>query len=115
MIASGHWCGERIADGRILTLIESFLKQGIMNTMAGIDLEEHDEGEPQVVCHLPASVLEKVAVCLATLGCRFIRPKSKKKLRGAIKPFTRRANGRSLEASAVVLRPKLQGIFNWSI
>ncbi len=83
--------------------------------MLGKDLEEQNEGEPQGVCHLPASVWDKVAVCLATLGYRFIRRKNKKKLRGAIKPFTRRANGRSLEASAVVLRPKLQGIFNWSI
>ena len=44
---------------------------------------------------------------------RFIRPKSKQKLRAAIKPFTKRANGRSLEAIAAVLRPKLQGFFNY--
>lgn len=38
---------ERIADRRVLDLIESFLKQGIMNSMGGIDAEEHDEGTPQ--------------------------------------------------------------------
>ena len=52
-------------------------------------------------------------ICLTPFGCRFIRPKSKKKLREAIKPFTKRANGRSLEAIVDVLRPKLQGFFNY--
>ena len=49
---------ERIADGRVLTLIESFLKQGIMNSMGGIDAEEHDEGTPQggVVSPLLANI-----------------------------------------------------------
>ncbi len=43
---------ERIADGRMLALIESFLKQGIMNTVGEIDAKEHDEGTAQggVIC-----------------------------------------------------------------
>ena len=44
---------------------------------------------------------------------RFIRPKSKQKIRAAIKPITKRANGRSLEEIADVLRPKLQGFFTY--
>lgn len=44
--------------------------------------------------------------------CLFIRPKSKKKIREAIKPLTKRTNGQSLEAIADILRPRLQGIFN---
>jgi len=39
--------GERIADGRVLTLIESFLKQGIMEVMGQIEPEEREEGTPQ--------------------------------------------------------------------
>ena len=38
---------ERIADSRVLTLIESFLKQRIMDPMGWIDGEERDEGTPQ--------------------------------------------------------------------
>ncbi len=43
---------ERIADSRVLKLIESFLKQRIMDPMGWIDPEEHDEGTPQggVIC-----------------------------------------------------------------
>ena len=42
---------------------------------------------------------------------RFIRPKSMKKIKASIKPHTRRCNGRSIEAIANLLRPKLQGFF----
>ena len=178
---------ERIADGRVLALIESFLKQGIMNSMGEIDAEEHDEGTPQggVISPLLANIYlnpldhlmnklghemvryadDMVILCpsaeaaetvLQTLRewsaqaeltlhpektkivdmgqpkahfdflgyrfwrgktsgsfRRFIRPKSKKKIREAIKPLTKRANGRSLEAIVAVLRPKLQGFFNY--
>lgn len=178
---------ERIADGRVLTLIESFLKQGIMEPMGWIDPEEHDEGTPQggVISPLLANIYlnpldhlmsklghemvryaddmvilcpsaEAAATVLQTLRewsaqaeltlhpektkivdmgqpkahfdflgfrfwrgktsgsiRRFIRPKSKKKLREAIKPLTKRANGHSLEEIADMLRPKLQGFFNY--
>jgi RNA-directed DNA polymerase len=40
---------------------------------------------------------------------RLVRPKSERKLREAIKPLTRRANGRSMEAIAAALNPKLRG------
>lgn len=39
--------GERIADGRLLALIESFLKQGIMEDLDKIEPEEREEGTPQ--------------------------------------------------------------------
>jgi RNA-directed DNA polymerase len=38
---------ERIADGRVCKLIESFLKQQVMETMGSIEAEERDEGTPQ--------------------------------------------------------------------
>ncbi len=38
---------ERMADGRVLVLIESFLKQGIMEPLGWIEAEEQDEGTPQ--------------------------------------------------------------------
>ncbi|MBL9116007.1 MAG: hypothetical protein JNJ83_13455 [Verrucomicrobiaceae bacterium] len=38
---------ERIADGRVLALIESFLKQGIMEAMGEIEPGESEEGTPQ--------------------------------------------------------------------
>ncbi len=177
--------GERIADGRVLTLIESFLKQGIMDPLGWIEAEEQDEGTPQggVISPLLANIYlnpldhlmnrsgyemvryadDMVMLCpsakaaenaLQTLrewaaqaglelhpektkivdmgqpGAhfdflgyrfwhgktsgrirRFIRPKSEKKLREAIKPLTRRCNGHSMPAIAQRLRPKLQGFF----
>ena len=39
--------GERIADRRVLTLIEGFLKQGIMEPLGWIESEEREEGTPQ--------------------------------------------------------------------
>ncbi len=178
---------ERIADGRVLTLIESFLKQGIMEPLGWIESEDRDEGTPQggvispmlaniylnpldhlmsklgyemvryaddmvILCpsaEAAEAVLQTLREWSAQAGLtlhpektkivdmgqpkahfdflgyrfwrgktsgsmrRFIRPKSKKKLRAAIKPFTKRANGRSLEEIAAVLRPKLQGFFNY--
>ena len=44
---------------------------------------------------------------------RFIRPKSEKKFRAAIKPLTKRTSGRSLEAIVRELRPKLQGFYGY--
>ena len=76
---------ERIADSRVLKLIESFLKQRIMDPMGWIDPEEHDEGTPQggVICQhfrrdhgwlsplIPPLWGSLSAVCLAALGCRY--------------------------------------------
>jgi RNA-directed DNA polymerase len=46
---------ERIADGRVLALIESFLKQGIISEMGEIETAANDEGTPQggVICFGP--------------------------------------------------------------
>lgn len=38
---------ERIADGRVLGLIEGFLKQGIMNPLGWMEAGEQEEGTPQ--------------------------------------------------------------------
>ena len=37
----------RIADGRVLALIESFLKQGVMDPLGWMEAEEQEEGTPQ--------------------------------------------------------------------
>ncbi len=179
--------GEHIADGRVLTLIESFLKQGIMEDMGKIEPEEREEGTPQggVISPLLANIYlnpldhlmsqsgyemvryadDMVILChsaeaaetaLATLrewsaqaglelhpqktrvvdmgqpkahfdflGYRFwhgktsgrigkfIRPKSEKKFREAIKPITRRTSGQSMSAIAQRLKPRLQGFYNY--
>jgi RNA-directed DNA polymerase len=179
--------GERIADGRVLALIESFLKQGVMGDMEQIKPAERDEGTPQggVISPLLANIYlnpldhlmsqsayemvryadDMVILCrsataagkaLATLRewsaqaglelhpqktrvvdmgqpkahfdflgyrfwrgktsgriKRFIRPKSKKKLREALKPLTRRTSGQSMSAIAQKLRPRLRGFYNY--
>ena len=38
---------EHVADGRVLGLIESFLKQKVMDPLGGIETEEQEEGTPQ--------------------------------------------------------------------
>lgn len=179
--------GERIADGRVLTLIESFLKQGIMEDMGQIEPEERAEGTPQggVISPLLANIYlnpldhlmsrsgyemvryadDMVILChsaeaaqnaLATLRewsaqaglelhpqktkivdmgkpkasfeflgykfwhgktsgriRRFIRSKSEKKFREAIKPLTRRTSGQSMSAIAQKLRPRLEGFYGY--
>jgi len=44
---------------------------------------------------------------------RFIRPKSVRKFKEAIKPLTKRNNGHSLETIAERLKPKLRGFFGY--
>ena len=44
---------------------------------------------------------------------RFIRPKSRQKLRERLKPLTRRANGHSLEAIVAKINPILQGWYGY--
>jgi RNA-directed DNA polymerase len=39
--------GEHIADSRVLGLIASFLKQGVMDQMGRIEVEDREEGTPQ--------------------------------------------------------------------
>jgi RNA-directed DNA polymerase len=179
--------GERIADGRVLTLIESFLKQSIMEDMGKMETEEREKGTPQggVISPLLANIYlnpldhlmsqsgyemvryadDMVILCqsaeaaetaLATLRewsaeaglelhpqktrvvgmgqpqahfdflgyrfwhgktsgriRRFIRPKSEKKFREAIKPLTRRTSGQSMSAIAQKLKPRLAGYYNY--
>lgn len=200
--------GERIADGRVLMLIESFLKQGIMEDMGKTEPEESEEGTPQggVISPLLANIYlnpldhlmsrsgyepersadrqptgcpegvsaanqmvryadDMVILChsaeaaqnaLATLRewsaqaglelhpqktkivdmgkpkasfeflgykfwhgktsgriRRFIRSKSDKKFREAIKPLTRRTSGQSMSAIAQKLRPRLEGFYGY--
>ncbi|OYW71102.1 MAG: group II intron reverse transcriptase/maturase [Verrucomicrobia bacterium 12-59-8] len=179
--------GERIADGRVLALIESFLKQGIMDQAGEIEPGDRVEGTPQggslspLLANIYLNPLDHlmsrrgvemvryaddmVMLCrdaqeaLTTLQAlrewaaraglelhaqktkivemgqpgshfdflgyrfwrsktsgrirRFIRPKSMKKMRGKLKPFTRRTSGQSMSAIARVLRPRLAGFFNY--
>lgn len=178
--------GERIADGRVLALIESMLKQGIMDQAGEMEPEGRVEGTPQggslspllaniylnpldhLMCRNGIEMVryadDMVMLCrdaqtaqttLQTLRewaaqaglelhrqktkivdmgqpkahfdflgyrfwrgktsgriRRFIRPKSMKKMRETLKPFTRRTSGQSMSAIAQVLRPRLAGFFN---
>lgn len=178
---------ERVADGRVLALIESFLKQKVMDPLGWIEAEEQDEGTPQggvispllaniylnpldhqmskeghqmvryaddmvILCpsaEIAETVLENLREWSAQAGLelhpektkivdmgqpkaffeflgykfwrsktsgailRFIRPKSEKKFKAAIKPLTRRTSGQSLTAIIQRLRPKLQGFYGY--
>jgi RNA-directed DNA polymerase len=68
---------ERIADSRVLALIESFLKQRIMGPLGWIDSEEHDdEGTPQggVISPLLANIyLNPLDHLMSTLGYEMVR------------------------------------------
>lgn len=172
---------EHVADGRVLGLIEGFLKQGVIE---GEDWQEAKEGTPQggVISPLLANIYldpldwlmaghgfemvryadDMVVLCrsqeeaMAALGklgewmeqagltlhpdktrtvdmgladshfdflgyrfkrsrrgrlIRLVRPKSLRKLREAIKPRTRRNNGRSMEAIVADINRTLQGWF----
>jgi RNA-directed DNA polymerase len=178
---------ERIADGRVLGLIKSFLKAGVMETMGETPSKAQEEGTPQggVISPVLANVYlnpldwlmsqagvemvryadDMVMLCrdeaaatqaLQTLRewtsqaglelhplktkvvnmgqarayfdflgyrfrrtnaarsiRRFIRIKSLKSIKARIKPLTRRANGRSLEAIILLIRPILQGEYEY--
>ena len=179
--------GERVADGRLLALIESFLKQGIMNPLGWMEAEDREEGTPQggVISPLLANIYlnpldqlmsraghemvryadDMVILCPSAeaaetvlqnlrewatqagltlhpektrivdmgqpkahfdfLGYRFwrgktsgrirrfIRPKSMKKFREALKPLTSRCNGHSMAAIIQRIRRPLQGFFEY--
>jgi len=173
----------RIADGRVLGMIEAMLKAGIMEGMASW---EPEEGTPQggVVSPLLANIyldpldwlmkelglemvryaddmvvmcrdaesarqaLEEVSQWMEKAGlslhpektrvvdmsgsgshfdflgyrfwrrrngklARFVRPKSRRKLKGGLKKLTKRANGHSLEAIVKKLNPILRGWFGY--
>jgi RNA-directed DNA polymerase len=68
--------GERIADGRVLKLIESFLKQGVMNQMGQIEPEEQEEGTPQggVISPLLANIyLNPLDWLMSNAGHQMVR------------------------------------------
>lgn len=178
---------EHIADGRVLGLIEGFLKQGVMEGSERAKAEEDEpQGTPQggVISPLLANIYldplnwlmercgfemvryadDMVVLCRSQeeaetaleklrewmtgsgltlhpektrtvdmnhadsyfdfLGYRFqrsrrgklmrlVRPKSLRKLRESIKPRTRRANGRSMEAIVADLNRTLPGWFGY--
>jgi RNA-directed DNA polymerase len=179
--------GEHVADGRVLGLIEAFLKQGVMEQMGRVEPEERKEGTPQggvispllaniylnpldhlmaasqhemvryaddmvILCpsaEAASEVLETLREWMSQAGLslhpgktkvvdmgqpkahfdflgyrfwrgktsgdirRFIRPKSQKKFREALKPLTRRNNGQSLSSIALGLRPQLQSFYGY--
>jgi len=174
---------KRIADGRVLGMIEGLLKAGVMEGMASW---EPEEGTPQggVISPLLANIyldpldwlmkglglemvryaddmvvlcrdattarqaLEEVNRWMEDAGlslhpektrvvdmsrsgshfdllgyrfwrrrngkiARFVRPKSRRKLKGSLKKLTKRANGHSLEAIVKKLNPILRGWFGY--
>jgi len=175
---------ERIADGRVLKLIEAFLQQGVMD---GMESWEPEMGTPQggVISPLLANIylnpldwrmkeaglemvryaddmvvlcrhrqeaeraLELVREWMESAGLalhpektrvvsmdkagnhfdflgyrfwvgkkngqirRFVRPKSKRKLREHLKPHTRRSNGQSLPAIIAKINPILKGWYGY--
>jgi RNA-directed DNA polymerase len=182
---------EHVADGRVLGLIEGFLKQGVMEgTELAKTVEDIPEGEPQgtpqggvispllaniyldpldwlmaglgyemvryaddmvVLCHTEEeakAALEKLRAWMAGAGLtlhpdktrtvdmnladshfdflgyrfqrsrrgrmmRLVRPKSVRKLREAIKPRTRRANGKSMQTIVAELNRTLPSWFGY--
>lgn len=174
---------KRIADGRVLGMIEAMMKAGVMEGMANW---EPEEGTPQggVISPLLANIyldpldwlmkglglemvryaddmvvlcrdavtareaLEEVSRWMGEAGlslhpektrvvdmsgsgshfdflgyrfwrrrngklARFVRPKSRRKLKGGLKKLTKRANGHSLEAIVNKLNPILRGWFGY--
>jgi len=174
---------KHIADGRVLGLVEAFLKAQVMEEMAGWEVES---GTPQggvispllaniylnpldwmlaqaglemvryaddivVLCREPeqaAQALERVrqwmeqaglelhagktkVVEMAQAGAhfdflgyrfwrgkagnlrRFVRPRSRQKLRERIKPLTKRTSGQSLEAIVTKINPILRGWYGY--
>lgn len=64
---------EQVADGRVLKLIEGYLKQGVMD---GLDLWEPDKGTPQgaVISPLLANIyLNKIDHAMSSLGYEMVR------------------------------------------
>lgn len=173
----------RIADGRVLKLIEAFLKQGVME---GMELWESESGTPQggvispllaniylnpldwlmeeaglnmvryaddmvVLCSEPEAARQALGkirqwmgeaqlelhpqktriIAMTEAGShfdflgyrfwrakggglrRFVRPKSQRNLREQIKPLTRRANGRCLQAIIAMINPILRGWYGY--
>ncbi len=174
---------ERIADGRVLDLIEAYLNQGVMEAMQNWSVES---GTPQgaVISPLLANIylnpldwlmaqsgfemvryaddvvvlcrtmqqaeqaLMRIAEWMKQAGLelhaektkvvnmgesgnhfdflgyrfwrgqngklrRFVRPKSARKLRERLKPFTRRVSGQSLEAVVMKINPILRGWYGY--
>jgi RNA-directed DNA polymerase len=174
---------ERIADGRVLELIEKFLKQGIMD---GLESWEPESGTPQgavvspllanvylnpldwllaeagmemvryaddivVLCrdpHEAGQALGKVRSWMEAAGLelhpqktrivsmdevgshfdflgyrfwrsklgglrRFVRPKSKRKLKEKLKPRTKRCSGNGLPAIIAKINPTLKGWYGY--
>jgi retron-type reverse transcriptase len=108
---------EHLADGRVLRLIEGFLKQGVMECG---ELAKTEEDEPQGT--LQGGVISPLLANshFDFLGYRFkrsrsgkmmhlVRPKSLSKLRESIRPRTRRTNGQSMNAIVADLNRTLVG------
>jgi RNA-directed DNA polymerase len=68
--------GERIADGRVLELIEKFLKQKIMSPLGWIEAKEHEAGTPQggVISPLLANIyLNPLDHMMSSKGYEMVR------------------------------------------
>lgn len=178
---------ERIADGKVLSLVESMLKQGVLEQGGKVEEFEEEQGTPQggVISPLLANIYlnpldwlmsqkglemvryadDMVILCESAaraqeayeilrewmtqaglelhpqktrivdmgqpkayfdfLGYRFwrsghdgkmkrfIRPRSVKQVKNRIKPMTKRANGKSLEAIIARVNPVLRGVLGY--
>ena len=105
---------QHIADGKVLGLIEKFLKMGVMEE-AGLQL--HPEKTRVVNMAEPDAYFD-------FLGYRFkrgktgkllkvVRPKSLQKLRGKLKKPTKRSNGKSMEAIIAEINPVLRAWYEY--
>ena len=121
MSNDGHQMG-RYADDMVILCPSAEVAEGVLQSLrewsahAGLELHPGktrivDMGQPKASFEFLGYMFWRSK----TSGDirRFIRSKSEKKFRAAIKPLTKRASGRSLEAIARELRPKLQGFYGY--
>ena len=127
--------GAKIADGRVLGLLDAFLHQEVMSTLGAIQPEA---GTPQgaVISPLLSNIyLDPLDQLMAGCGREMVRAtqkggfdflgyhfergykwprkKSEQKLKDRVRALTKRTNGQSLRAIITQLRPTLQGWYEY--
>lgn len=92
---------ERISDGKVLELLEKFLKQGVM-----------EEDMRQSRAHFDFLGYRFLRTAEGKLP-RLVRPKSKKKPSESLGKPTKRTNGRCMKAIVEKINPTLRGWFEY--